>query len=119
MRRVNTPNKSLDSLVVATLFCWVWPLSHSVLVQMIEAAGYALKLGGGLLNLLACGLAIACALVLSVLLFRARRREHAPLNPDRIVLLLLSCTAGASVLLIACLLAMGMFCEVGTCPRPN
>jgi len=113
------PSTSRDSLVVATLFCWVWPLSHSVLMQVIEAAGYSLKLGGGLLNLLACALAIACALLLSVLLFRARAREHAPLNRDRIVLSLLACMAGASVLLVTCLAAMGMFCEVGTCPRPN
>ena len=116
---MNMPKRSLDSLVVATLFCWVWPLSHAVLIYLIEAAGYALKLGGGLLNLLACALAIACALLLSGLLFRVRRREHAPLNSDRIVLLLLTCTAGASILLTSFLAAMGMFCEAGTCPRPN
>jgi hypothetical protein len=117
--RPGTSDSSLTSLFVLTLFCWVWPLFHSVLIALIETAGYALKLGGGLLHLLACGLSIACAIPFTIGLVRALRRGHALPDPNRIVVLLLICIIAASVLMTGCFMAMHMFCEVGSCPQPN
>ena len=113
------PHRSLTGLVVSTLFCWVWPLFQFVLIYLIEAAGYALKLGGALLNMLACGLSLAIAIVLGVLVLAALRREHAPLDPGRIVFILMGATIGASAVLVAWFASMEMFCTVGTCPTPH
>jgi len=113
------PHRSLTGLFALTLSCWLWPLLHSLGIELIEASGYALKLGAYLLNLLAMAASIVLAVPLSCSLYLALRHQHAPLKPARIVRLACGSSIGTSSLIIGLCVWMNMFCLVGACPRPN
>lgn len=115
----NVSNRSVAGLLVSTLFCLGWPAFQFILMLIIETAGYTLKLGGGLLNMLACALSLAAGVPLSIILLGALRREHAPLDPGRIAFLASISIVGASALVTGWCLATDMFCRVGMCPRPD
>lgn len=112
-------SKSASSLFAVALTCWVWPLFQLVVIEIFHVSGYALTLGGSLLNFLASLLSIITAVIFSFLLYFEMKGKNSSLIPERVIFFFVTLTIASSFLVIGFFVLTGMFCRVGSCPTPN
>ncbi len=119
---MNTPatrqKDSIDGFLGLTLFFLFWPLVNAVGLAIVEASGYTLKTGGGLLNLLLYALSLLCGIFFFIVLVYWLRKKHAPVQGFKTVMSALAAMLLATALNLGVIL-LSFYCKVGECPHWN